>query len=205
MATGKDGKECNLILAIDTSAGTTAAVFDGETMASFISYEDRFGHAENIGFAIKRALDEAGIRAADLTMVAVGRGPAPYTGLRVGIAAGVSLAVALGIPAVGVITLIAVARKHPQGKVLVVADAKRKEIFVAGFDAGQQVIPPSVSMSEQLVDFADFQQVDGTCDASLIGHYTTWALAAGMDLSDTSALYLRSPDVSPSKGKRVSG
>ena len=77
--------------------------------------------------------------------------------------------------------------------------------YAVPWHPGQQVIPPSVSTSEQLVDFADFQQVDGTCDASLIGHYTTWALAAGMDLSDTSALYLRSPDVSPSKGKRVSG
>lgn len=194
-----------MILAIDTSAGTTAAVFHGEKMVSHISFEDRFGHAENIGFAITRVLEEAGIEASDLTMVAVGRGPAPYTGLRVGIAAGVSLATALNIPAVGVITLSAVAKKHPDGKVLVVADAKRKELFLAGFDNGREVIPPTVSTSERLEEFSDFQQVDGTCDAGLIGQYAIGAMASGIDLSDTSALYLRSPDVSPSKGKRVSG
>lgn len=201
----KDGKGSSLILAIDTSAGTTAAIFQGQKMVSLISYEDQFGHAENIGFAISRALEEAGIGASDLTMVAVGRGPAPYTGLRVGIAAGVSLATALNIPAVGVITLIAVAKKHPNGKVLVVADAKRKELFLAGFEDGREVIPPTVSTSERLEEFGDFLKVDGSCDAGLIGKYAIAALTSGIDLSDTSALYLRSPDVSPSKGKRVSG
>ncbi|MDG2497423.1 MAG: tRNA (adenosine(37)-N6)-threonylcarbamoyltransferase complex dimerization subunit type 1 TsaB [Aquiluna sp.] len=201
----KDGKGCNLLLAIDTSAGTTVAVFDGDMMKSFISYEDRFGHAENIGFAITRALDEAGIVASDLTMVAVGRGPAPYTGLRVGIAAGVSLATALNIPAVGVITLLAVAKKHPSGKVLIVADAKRKELFVASFSDGEVIMPPSVSTMEQISKLSDFQQVDGSCDAGLVGKYAIWAGASGMNLTDTSALYLRSPDVSPSKGKRVTG
>lgn len=201
----KDGKGCNLLLAIDTSAGTTVAVFDGDMMKSFISYEDRFGHAENIGFAITRALDEAGIVASDLTMVAVGRGPAPYTGLRVGIAAGVSLATALNIPAVGVITLLAVAKKHPSGKVLIVADAKRKELFVASFSDGEVIMPPSVSTMEQISKLSDFQQVDGSCDAGLVGKYAIWAGSSAIDLTDTSALYLRSPDVSPSKGKRVTG
>jgi len=74
-----------LILAIDTSAGTSAAVFDGVSRLSFINFEDRFGHAENIGLAIRGALTEAGIVPADLTLVAIGRGPAPYTGLRLGL------------------------------------------------------------------------------------------------------------------------
>ncbi|MFM1951018.1 MAG: tRNA ((37)-N6)-threonylcarbamoyltransferase complex dimerization subunit type 1 TsaB, partial [Actinomycetota bacterium] len=41
--------------------------------------------------------------------------------------------------------------------------------------------------------------------AELVGRYAIDALAKGVDLSDLGALYLRSPDVAPSAGKRVSG
>jgi tRNA threonylcarbamoyl adenosine modification protein YeaZ len=194
-----------LILAIDTSAGTSAAVFDGANRLSFINFDDRFGHAENIGLAIQAVLKEARIVPADLTLVAIGRGPAPYTGLRVGIAAGIAMATALDIRACGVITLNAVARKHPVGKILVVADAKRKELFIAGFQDGEQVISPSVSTRQDLENHLGFQQVSGECDASLIGGYAVFAADQKLDLTDTSALYLRSPDVTPSAGKRVTG
>ena len=194
-----------MILAIDTSAGTSAAVFDGATRLSFINFDDRFGHAENIGLAIQGALTEAGIVPADLTLVAIGRGPAPYTGLRVGVAAGIAMSTALEIPACGVITLNAVAMKHPVGKVLVVADAKRKELFIAGFQDGVEVIPPSVATHQELESHSDFVTVSGECDAGLIGEYAVWALSQKIDLTDTSALYLRSPDVTPSVGKRVTG
>lgn len=194
-----------MILAIDTSAGTSAAVFDGTKQLSFVNFDDRFGHAENIGLAIRGAFSKAGITPAELTLVAVGRGPAPYTGLRVGVAAGIAMATALGIPACGVITLNAVARKHPVGRILVVADAKRKELFIAGFQDGEQVIPPSVATHQELEDYSSFRQVPGECDASVIGEYLIWAKAQNLDLTDTSALYLRSPDVTPSAGKRVTG
>ncbi|MFT4796269.1 MAG: tRNA threonylcarbamoyladenosine biosynthesis protein TsaB [Aquiluna sp.] len=194
-----------MILAIDTSAGTSAAVFDGVNRLSFINFDDRFGHAENIGLAIHGALAEAGIVPADLTLVAIGRGPAPYTGLRVGVAAGIAMSTALEIPACGVITLNAVAMKHPVGKVLVVADAKRKELFIAGFQDGVEVMPPSVATHKELESHSDFAMVSGECDAGLIGEYAVWALSQKIDLTDTSALYLRSPDVTPSVGKRVTG
>ncbi|MEY4560090.1 MAG: tRNA ((37)-N6)-threonylcarbamoyltransferase complex dimerization subunit type 1 TsaB, partial [Actinomycetota bacterium] len=41
-----------MLLAIDTSAGTSTALFDGETLLATIEFDDPFGHAENIGNAI---------------------------------------------------------------------------------------------------------------------------------------------------------
>ena len=116
-----------MLLAIDTSAGTSAAVYEGGALKSFVLFEDPFGHAENIGLAIAQALDEAGISPGELTSVAIGRGPAPYTGLRVGMAAGTSLAEALNLPLHGVITLDAVAFASGLERCVVVADAKRKD------------------------------------------------------------------------------
>lgn len=194
-----------MLLAIDTSAGTSAAVFDGTNRLSFVQFDDPFGHAENIGNAIAMAISEAGIQAKDLTGVAMGRGPAPYTGLRVGMAAATSFATALNLPLYGVITLDAVAHSHGDDHLVVVSDAKRKELFVAAYQEGVRVFGPEVLRPQDLGRFEGYQEVQGVCDASLVGIYAKHALASGHDLSELSALYLRSPDVAPSAGKRVTG
>jgi len=192
-------------LAIDTSAGTSTAVFEGEKLLGFVEYDDPFGHAENIGNAIAEVMAKAGITASEVTAVAIGRGPAPYTGLRVGMAAGASFAMALGIPLHSVMNLDAVALAHGQAKILVSSDAKRKELFVATYDQGKRVFGPAVLKPEELGQFGGFAHVEGKCNAELVGRYALWAQASGIDLSDSSALYLRSPDVAPSAGKRVTG
>jgi tRNA threonylcarbamoyl adenosine modification protein YeaZ len=194
-----------LLLAIDTSAGTSTALFDGDTLLAFVEYDDPFGHAENIGNAIAEALGQANASASQVTAVAIGRGPAPYTGLRVGMAAGTSFATALELPIYSVMNLDAVALRHGKAKIVITADAKRKELFVAAYDQGVRVFGPSVLKPEELEQFTSFEAVDGKCDAELVGRYALWASQQGLDLSDTSALYLRSPDVAPSAGKRVSG
>ena len=194
-----------MLLAIDTSAGTSTAVFAGDKLLGFVEYDDPFGHAESIGNAISEVMAKAGISASEVTAVAIGRGPAPYTGLRVGMAAGTSFAMALGIPMYAVMNLDAVALSHGQARILVSSDAKRKELFVATYELGERVFGPAVLKPEALDQFAGFDQVDGKCNAELVGRYALWAKAAGKDLSDSSALYLRSPDVAPSAGKRVTG
>jgi tRNA threonylcarbamoyl adenosine modification protein YeaZ len=194
-----------LLLAIDTSAGTSAAVLDGSKILSLIGFDDPFGHAENIGLAIGSALESAGVTPRELVGVAIGRGPAPYTGLRVGMAAGASFAAALELPLYGVITLDAVAHQHGDDHVVVVADAKRRELFVAAYESGLRVFGPEVMDPAELYRFEGYQEIQSACNAGLVGQYAAFALASGKDLTDTTALYLRSPDVSPSNGKRVTG
>lgn len=192
-------------MAIDTSAGTSTAVFDGEKLLGFVEFDDPFGHAENIGNAIAEVMAKAGISSGEVSAVALGRGPAPYTGLRVGMAAGTSFATALGLPMFSVMNLDAVALSHGKAKILVSSDAKRKELFVATYELGERVFGPAVLKPEELGQFEGFAPVDGRCNAELVGRYALWAKSSGVDLSDSSALYLRSPDVAPSAGKRVTG
>ena len=194
-----------MLLAIDTSAGTSAAVFNGFKELSFVQFDDPFGHAENIGIAISESLSSAGIEASEITAVAIGRGPAPYTGLRVGMAAGTAFAISLGVRLLGVVTHDAVAHAHGDDHVVVVSDAKRRELFVAAYESGVRVFGPEVLEPSELVRFEGYQEVAGSCDARLIGNYVEFALQNGKDLSELSALYLRSPDANPSAGKRVSG
>lgn len=193
-----------MLLAIDTSAGTSVAVLNTNVLA-MATFDDPFGHAENVGIAIAEAMTKAGVTASDITAVAIGRGPAPYTGLRVGMAAGLAFAQARGIPTYGVMVLDAVAHSMSTPKLLLHADAKRKEVFVAGYESGVRTFGPSVMQPEELESFAGYESVQAVCDASMVGLFTLDQLAKGADLSDLSALYLRSPDVSPSPGKKVSG
>ncbi len=193
-----------MLLSIDTSAGTSAAVFDSKCVA-FVSFEDPFGHAENIGLAIQQALSEADISIEQVSAIAVGRGPAPYTGLRVGMAAATALAKARSLPLSGVITLDAIAHSAKDKSVLVTTDAKRRELFAATYEFGKRVAGPMLITSNDLDSYQGFELIQISCDAKLVGEYATAATAAAIDLSDLSALYLRSPDVTPSAGKKVSG
>ena len=193
-----------MLLAIDTSAGTSAAVLSDQLL-SLVKFDDPFGHAEGIGNVIAQALTDAGVKASEITAVAIGRGPAPYTGLRVGMAAGLAFAQARSIPVHGVMVLDAVAHSLNFPKLVLFSDAKRKEIFVAGFHNGVRTFGPEVMQPADLEGFADYEQISAVCDAGLIGLYALSQLSQGADLTDVSALYLRSPDVRPSPPKKVSG
>lgn len=96
------------LLAIDTAARLCAAcVYDMQTAQERgrMVLDLGKGHAEHVMPVIQKALRQAGLGYDDLDAVAVSVGPGSFTGVRVGVAAARGLAVALGIPAVGVTTL----------------------------------------------------------------------------------------------------
>jgi tRNA threonylcarbamoyladenosine biosynthesis protein TsaB len=98
---------------------------------------------------IGRVLADAGVRPRDLAAIVVGTGPAPYTGLRIGLATARTLGLALGVPvwgvgALDVLAADAAARLFlPSGtRILATGDAKRREIYWARYraaDAGPPV------------------------------------------------------------------
>ncbi|MDP3264810.1 MAG: tRNA (adenosine(37)-N6)-threonylcarbamoyltransferase complex dimerization subunit type 1 TsaB [Tabrizicola sp.] len=122
------------ILAFDTSAAHCAAalLWDGglilrdEAMAK--------GQAERLVPMLEEVLAEGGIGWRDLKAIAVGTGPGNFTGVRIAVAAARGLALGLGIPAVGVTRLEALAYGLPR-PVTVVEDARRGELYVQTFTA----------------------------------------------------------------------
>ncbi|WP_238997172.1 tRNA (adenosine(37)-N6)-threonylcarbamoyltransferase complex dimerization subunit type 1 TsaB, partial [Mycolicibacterium sp. CBMA 361] len=90
------------------------------------------------------AVADAGIAFADLSAVVVGCGPGPFTGLRVGMATAAAYGHALGIPVYGVCSLDAIAPGTP-GELLVVTDARRREVYWARYRDGVRVDGPAVS------------------------------------------------------------
>jgi len=92
------------------------------------------GHAEIIMDRIAGLLDAAGSAYGDLGRVAVATGPGSFTGLRIGIAVARGLGLALGVPVIGVPTLVALSLGHPGGVTLAL-DARRDEAFLQRFSA----------------------------------------------------------------------
>ncbi len=222
------------VLAIDTSSGTSVAVLkDGVALAE-IEIADTRSHTESIGDAINDALLRAGVKPGQIKAVAVGRGPAPFTGLRVGIAAAIMFAEGAGAKLFGIVSLDAIAKQEFEAlsvqpgsglvdaqPLLVTSDARRSEHYWAlysGLDRhgvpicidGPAVNRPAdieVLLAEQGISPAR------TCvviSARAIGELFEAQAAAGVLSHDVTALYLRNPDAVEPKnlrdfGKKVSG
>jgi len=140
-----------LLLALDTSgAAVTAAVHDGTRVAARRSTVDARRHAELLAPSIEAVLAEAGAAPRDLTAVAVGVGPGPFTGLRAGVVTGRVLGFALGIGVHGVCSLDALALQvaadqgglvRPGERFAVATDARRRELYWAVHVAGTPTAP----------------------------------------------------------------
>lgn len=201
-----------MLLAIDTSAGTSVAVVDdaGRELAERSSDDPR-AHAEVIGSLLRETLAAASIDVADLTALVSGMGPGPFTGLRVGIAAARAFAVGSSLPVLPVVSHDAIAQVHA-GPVVVATDARRREFFVSRYagpdEAGLPVREdgPLVVARDQLVVPAGYTLVEAvTVSAAALGAVAALTRAAGRPFAVDSAVYLRSPDVTLSAGpKRVS-
>ena len=129
------------VLALDTSAAVAVSLVsdDGARLASRTS-DERRRHAESLAPLIEEVLAEAGVEPSDLTAVVAGTGPAPFTGLRVGLVTARTLALTLGIPVLGVPSLDALAVQavsdlglRPGTEILATSDARRKEVYWARY------------------------------------------------------------------------
>lgn len=137
-----------LILAIDTAtpavtAGVVRCGDELELLAEHVTVDPR-AHAERLTPNIVAALADAGVGGDELDAVVVGCGPGPFTGLRVGMATAAAFGHALGIPVRGVCSLDAIA-VGTAGDVLVVTDARRREVYWARYRDGVRVDGPAVN------------------------------------------------------------
>lgn len=120
----------SLTLCLDTSDGVAVALLaEGVEVAGARSDESR-RHVETLTPLITACLQQAGAAPAEVTEVVVGTGPAPFTGLRVGLITARTFAEVRGIPALGVSSLEAIATAAaPGAEILVATDARRREVY----------------------------------------------------------------------------
>lgn len=204
-----------LVLAVDTATpAVTAGVvrLGGDaprTLSTRVTVNAR-AHAEVLTPHIMECLAEAGHVPADLDAVVVGIGPGPFTGLRVGMATAAAFADALGIPVHGVCSLDAIAADVADERdLLVVTDARRREVYWARYSGGARVEGPAVNKP------ADVEPQPSVVVAGSVAHAELFelpvagpatpspaglvavaapAIVAGSDPEPLVPLYLRRPD-----------
>ncbi|OBI99292.1 tRNA (adenosine(37)-N6)-threonylcarbamoyltransferase complex dimerization subunit type 1 TsaB [Mycobacterium sp. 1465703.0] len=201
----------SLVLALDTSTpAVTAGIVRRDdlcVLAERVTVDAR-AHAERLTPNVVAALADAELTMAGLDAVVVGCGPGPFTGLRAGMATAAAYGHALGIPVYGVCSLDAIGVRT-SGEMLVVTDARRREVYWARYCDGVRTHGPAVNAPAE-VDPGPARAVAGSPDhASLFGlpvcepHCPTPAgLVAAVadwtaDPEPLVALYLRRPDAKP--------
>jgi len=101
-----------MVLALDTStAVASVALYDGAVSAE-MTWRSGRNHSVELMEQVAALLELRRVDPSQVAAVAVAIGPGSYTGLRVGLAAGKGLCLALGVPMVGVCTLDILAEAH---------------------------------------------------------------------------------------------
>ena len=209
-----------MLLAFDTATPqVTVALHDGDRVVASYSASESMRHGEMLAPGIAEVLDRAGAISQDVTAVAVGVGPGPFTGLRVGLVTARTMALALDIPVFGVCSLDIIAAEAIDTGLtdfVVATDARRKEVYLAAYADGLRISGPEV-----------VKPADAATDALVVGrgaalypeafphhrgpeHPSAAVLcdvvvSERFELLDPEPLYLRRPDtMEPHQPKKVS-
>jgi tRNA threonylcarbamoyl adenosine modification protein YeaZ len=210
-----------LLLALDTSTpAVTVALHDGERVLADATTVDPRRHTELLMPLVTHVLAEAGATRGDLTELAVGVGPGPFTGLRVGLAAARTMGAVLDLPVRGVCSLdilaYGVLATDPPGEPFVVAtDARRREVYWAAYDAdgvrtgGPDVGPagdlattatPAAGAGARLYPDAFARALDPEYPSAV--HLAAAVAAKAVEILPPDPLYLRRPDATPPSARK---
>lgn len=203
-----------LLLGIDTSAAISVGVIRGDQTLTKITRHEPRRHAELVAPLVAQAINDAGIDRTELEGIAVGVGPGPFTGLRIGLVTAQAMGYALNIPVYGVPSMdsLALAARDAgiADELITICDARRGEVYWARY-APNSTTPhagPDVEKLENLdlsgavtigrmapnpvevegIDLLDAQAVN-------IARLVAQRKEAGQSEFPTQPLYLRRPHV----------
>jgi tRNA threonylcarbamoyladenosine biosynthesis protein TsaB len=206
-----------LLLAFDTSSpAITVALHDGNQVVAEHTVIDARRHGELLAPGIAQVLDDAGKAASDLTDIAVGVGPGPFTGLRVGLMTARALADALPVQLHGVCSLdIVAAAVVCTEPYLVASDARRREVYWATYTAdGMRLDGPHVdkpadvgwlgpSFGAGAAMYKDVFVNVPSADLPNAGVLASMVATSTATLLPADPLYLRRPDAVEPPARKV--
>lgn len=146
------------VVAIDTSGSfCSIALSDSSGGVTTLSSAGSGDHFEQLPIMLRRVCTDAGISTNALKEIRIGVGPGSFTGLRIGMSFAKGLAWSLRIPLVGCssfagVAAASLARDAAVQRVVVVADARRDEVFAGVYSRGtplrEDIAPRIVPISE---------------------------------------------------------
>jgi tRNA threonylcarbamoyladenosine biosynthesis protein TsaB len=139
-----------VILALDCSAAAcSAALWRSGGLAAHRLAPMTHGHAEALMPMVELVMDMAALRYAELDLVAATVGPGSFTGLRIGLAAVRGLALAAGVPALGVTSFAAIAEALPDSDrgLAVAIDDRRGGVYWQEFAGDRLAVGAPVAVA----------------------------------------------------------
>jgi tRNA threonylcarbamoyl adenosine modification protein YeaZ len=179
-----------LILAADTSLPLlSVALLRDDDLLAAAALEGKGSRNEKLLPAIDWLLGESGVDRHDVDLFAVTRGPGSFTGVRIGLATMQGLALALGKPVCAMSTHEAIA--PATGRVAIVDDAGRGELYVSEFEEGREVVAPHLAKSASGLTVAEFLR-NGNAAAACARRARAIAAAGRLaSYADGTPIYVR--------------
>ncbi len=146
------------VLALDCSMGGCAVgVYNAADPARSHARSEimAMGQADLLVPMVQDVMKQAGIEFKDLALIATTHGPGSFTGLRIGLSAARSFALALDIPLKSVVTLDVLARGFVEGvhgekralDIAVITETKRQDYYVRYYDRDGEARSEALSLN----------------------------------------------------------
>ncbi len=135
------------ILCIESATGVCSVALCGrDEVLQILESRDERAHSKLLAGYVRGVLDAASLQAAELSAVAVSKGPGSYTGLRIGVSMAKGLAYGTGLPLIAADTMLSLYYSlltgHPEYSEQGVAeffvpmiDARRMEVYHSVIDS----------------------------------------------------------------------
>jgi tRNA threonylcarbamoyladenosine biosynthesis protein TsaB len=155
-----------VILSLDTSTTVCSVALHtmtGELLGCYELYTERTASAR-LTTLIEEVVTHAGHTLADLSAIAVAKGPGSYTGLRIGVSTAKGMCFALDKPLIGINTLAALTEQvrpyyftehWPEPLFCPMLDARRMEVYCAIYNQYGHEVEPTAAVIIDKHSFAD--------------------------------------------------
>ncbi len=164
------------ILQIETATQVcSVALSTNGIVVAYRDMDESNVHASQLTLLVEEVLKESGLSFADLSAVAVSKGPGSYTGLRIGVSTAKGFCYAADLPLIGVNTLAGMAMGFAEmdagdlaenAWLCPMVDARRMEVYSAVYDHQLRPIAP---VAANIIDERSFDYLDADQKIILFG------------------------------------
>ncbi|MBO0936312.1 tRNA (adenosine(37)-N6)-threonylcarbamoyltransferase complex dimerization subunit type 1 TsaB [Fibrella sp. HMF5335] len=192
-----------MILSLDTSTTVCSVALhtlNGELLGCYELYTERTA-SSRLTMLVQDVVAHTGRTLADVSAIAVAKGPGSYTGLRIGVSTAKGLCYALDKPLIGINTLAAMTEQirafyAPETLFCPMIDARRMEVYCAVYEQGG---PELVATNALVLDEASFADLLANNRVVFLGDGSDKARAV---LTHSNAIF---PDVPVRPSARTVG
>lgn len=155
------------VLAVDTSTMMSSiSILDNYKIIADSSINQKETHSEMLVPLIKRMLDDLKIKASDIDLFAIAKGPGSFTGLRIGMTSLKAMAQSLDKPIIGISTLEGMAYSILNDNyVLPIIDARGKRYFAGLYKWNNRQLEMQF---EEIVEEEELQKIVQKLDKVII-------------------------------------